>query len=183
MIKDFSHAALDLQRLVCLLEKQAEEKVNQSGKLGRSTSGIIDLKQAYSRLSTAEEEARKGISLDLYLILGIESSSMASDIKKAYRKAALRHHPDKVGQVLPRSENGDDGVWKEIAEEVHKDADRLFKMIGEAYAVLSDPAKRYQYDEEEIRYTKKGNGCSTSRTPSDAYSSPFESSSSSRRQG
>ncbi|KAF5203662.1 Tpr repeat-containing thioredoxin ttl4 [Thalictrum thalictroides] len=69
MIKDFSHAALDLQRLVCLLEKQAEEKVNQSGKLGRSTSGIIDLKQAYSRLSTAEEEARKGISLDLYLIL------------------------------------------------------------------------------------------------------------------
>ncbi|KAF5178327.1 hypothetical protein FRX31_032079, partial [Thalictrum thalictroides] len=41
---------------------------------------------------------------------------------------------------------------------------------------------RSQYDEEEIRYTKKGNGCSTSRTPSDAYSSPFESSSSSRRQ-
>ncbi|PIA48330.1 hypothetical protein AQUCO_01400734v1 [Aquilegia coerulea] len=181
MIRDFSHAALDLQRLVCLLEKQTEEKVNQSGKLGRSTSGIIDLKQAHSRLSTAEEEARKGIPLNLYLILGIESSGMASDIKKAYRKAALRHHPDKVGQVLPRSENGDDGVWKEIAEEVHKDADRLFKMIGEAYAVLSDPAKRSQYDDEEIRYTKKGNGCSTSRTPSDAYSSPFESSSSRRQ--
>jgi hypothetical protein len=42
---------------------------------------------------------------------------------------------------LARSDNGDDSLWKEIGEEVHKDADRLFKMIGEAYAMLSDPAK------------------------------------------
>lgn len=42
---------------------------------------------------------------------------------------------------MPRSENGDDGLWKEVADEVHKDADRLFKMIGEAYAVISDPTK------------------------------------------
>jgi DnaJ family protein C protein 7 len=43
---------------------------------------------------------------------------------------------------LARSESGDDGrLWKEISLEVHKDADRLFKMIGEAYAVLSDPNK------------------------------------------
>jgi hypothetical protein len=44
--------------------------------------------------------------------------------------------------LLARSEVGDEGrVWKEISQEVHKDADRLFKMIGEAYAVLSDTAK------------------------------------------
>ena len=42
---------------------------------------------------------------------------------------------------MARSDNGDDGIWKEIAEELHKDADRLFKMIGEAYTVLSDPTK------------------------------------------
>lgn len=42
---------------------------------------------------------------------------------------------------MSRSDNGDDVLWKEIAKEVYKDADRLFKMIGEAYAVLSEPTK------------------------------------------
>lgn len=42
---------------------------------------------------------------------------------------------------MTRNENPDDGIWKEIGKEVHKDAERLFKMIGEAYAVLSDPTK------------------------------------------
>lgn len=41
-----------------------------------------------------------------------------------------------------KSESGDDGrLWKEIADSVYKDSDRLFKMIGEAYAVLSNPEK------------------------------------------
>ncbi|RVW16534.1 hypothetical protein CK203_069450 [Vitis vinifera] len=66
--------------------------------------------------------------LKFYNARGIKPSETAADIKKAYRKAALRHHPDKAGQFLARSEGGDDGqLWKEIAEEVHKDADRLFK--------------------------------------------------------
>ncbi|CAL5423180.1 unnamed protein product [Camellia sinensis] len=61
---------------------------------------------------------------------GIKPSDAGSKIKKAYQKAALRHNPDKAGQFLARSESGDDGqLWKEIADEVHKDADRLFKMI------------------------------------------------------
>lgn len=61
---------------------------------------------------------------------GLKPTDGAADVKKAYRKAALRHHPDKVNQQ-----------WKAIAESIQMDADRLFKMIGEAYAVLSDPAK------------------------------------------
>ena len=93
---------------------------------------------------------------------GIEPSSSAVDIKKAYRKAALRHHPDKVlyyflsllwlslfscltvvmpqaSTFLVRSENISDAVWREITNEIRRDADYLFKIIGKAYAMLSDP--------------------------------------------
>lgn len=42
---------------------------------------------------------------------------------------------------MARADNGDNVLWKDIAGGVHKDADKLFKMIGEAYAVLSDPIK------------------------------------------
>ena len=49
--------------------------------------------------------------------------------------------------MLARSEVGDEGqLWKEISQEVYKDADKLFKMIGEAYTVLSDTAQGYTYD-------------------------------------
>ncbi|PSR90167.1 DnaJ subfamily C member like [Actinidia chinensis var. chinensis] len=182
MIRDYEQASRDLQRLVSLLMKQVEDKANQSGASDKS-SIVSELRQAQQRLSVTEEESRKEIPLNMYLILGIDSSVTASEIKKAYRKAALRHHPDKAGQSLARSENGDAGLWKEVVEGVYKDADRLFKMIGEAYAVLSDPTKRSRYDlEEEMRSTqKRGNGGSTSRMQPDVHNYPFERSSSRRQ--
>ncbi|KAJ6741771.1 HEAT SHOCK PROTEIN DNAJ WITH TETRATRICOPEPTIDE REPEAT-CONTAINING PROTEIN [Salix viminalis] len=144
MIRDYGHAASDLQRLVSVLENQSDEEVRQSSKHARSTSRTKELRQARQHLSLMEEEAKKGIQLDLYRVLGVKDSDTAADIKKAYRKAALKHHPDKASQFLSRSESGDDGqLWKEIVQEVHADADRLFKMIGEAYAVLSDPSKSF----------------------------------------
>lgn len=157
MIRDYGQASNDFQRLISILEKQSDKNSHQSGTQGRSTGNTKELRQAERQLSSMQEQAKKGIPLDLYLILGIKPSDSASDVKKAYRKAALRHHPDKAGQFLARSESGDEGrLWKEIAEEVHKDADRLFKIIGEAYAVLSDTAKRSEYDlEEEIRKAPK----------------------------
>ncbi|KAI3968190.1 hypothetical protein MKX01_018493 [Papaver californicum] len=184
MIRDYGKAATDLHRLIPLLEKQVEDKANQAGKLGRPTSVPNDLRQACSRLSTMEEEARKEIPLNMYLVLGIEPSGDASDVKKAYRKAALRYHPDKAGQFLARTDNGDDGLWKETAEEVYKEADKLFKLIGEAYAILSDPAKRSRYDlEEEIRNSrKKANGSYSSPRQSYTNSSPHERRGSSRRE-
>lgn len=42
---------------------------------------------------------------------------------------------------MTRNETKDERLWKEIGEEVRRDTDKLFKIIGEAYAVLSDPAK------------------------------------------
>jgi len=63
---------------------------------------------------------------DYYKTLGIEKTASADDIKKAYRKLALKYHPDR---------NPD-----------NKEAEEKFKRISEAYAVLSDAEKRKQYD-------------------------------------
>jgi curved DNA-binding protein len=64
---------------------------------------------------------------DYYKILGVEKAVSAEEIKKAYRKLALKYHPD-------RNPN-------------NKAAEEKFKKISEAYAVLSDPEKRQQYDQ------------------------------------
>jgi len=64
MIRDYKQAAADLQRLVCLLEKQSQQKSKQSG----SGNGK-ELRQVQQRLSVMEEEAKKDVPLDLHLIL------------------------------------------------------------------------------------------------------------------
>jgi curved DNA-binding protein len=63
---------------------------------------------------------------DYYKSLGVSKSTSPEEIKKAYRKLALKHHPDR--------NKGD------------KSAEAKFKEISEAYAVLSDPKKKKQYD-------------------------------------
>ncbi len=64
----------------------------------------------------------------LYSVLGVPKDAPASDIKLAYRRLALQHHPDKAG--------------------ADKDAaTALFAQISRAYATLSDAAKRQYYDE------------------------------------
>ncbi len=63
---------------------------------------------------------------DYYKILGVERGASADDIKKAYRKFAMKYHPDR--------NPGD------------KKAEEMFKKGSEAYEVLSDPAKRERYD-------------------------------------
>lgn len=70
--------------------------------------------------------------MDYYQILEIEKSASPEEIKKAYRKMALKYHPDK---------NPGDAA-----------AEARFKEISEAYEVLSDPQKRQMYD----RYGKEG---------------------------
>jgi len=63
---------------------------------------------------------------DYYKILGVSKSASPEEIKKAYRKLALKYHPD--------HNKGNDS------------AEAMFKDINEAYAVLRDPEKKKQYD-------------------------------------
>nr|GMD84483.1 DnaJ homolog subfamily C member 7-like isoform X1 [Ipomoea batatas] len=87
MIRDYVDAVTDLKRLISLLENEAQEKAGSFSEV---------LRKARQRLSSVEEKAKSQIPLDLYLILGIKSSDPGSVVKKAYKKAALKHHPDKV---------------------------------------------------------------------------------------
>lgn len=64
---------------------------------------------------------------DYYEILGVNRDASNEDLKKAFRRLAMKYHPDR------NPEN-------------REEAERKFKELGEAYSVLSDPQKRRQYD-------------------------------------
>jgi molecular chaperone DnaJ len=81
------------------------------------------------------------MSKDFYETLGVSKTASEAEIKKAYRKLAIKHHPDK--------NQGD------------KDAEEKFKEISQAYEVLSDTGKRRQYDQlghEAFTSTGRGGG-------------------------
>ncbi|KAF3359713.1 putative J domain-containing protein like [Verticillium longisporum] len=67
-------------------------------------------------------------AIDPYETLGLEREATADQVKSAYRKAALKNHPDKV------------------PEDKKSEANEKFQSIAFAYAILSDPARRKRYD-------------------------------------
>ncbi|XP_043917067.1 dnaJ homolog subfamily B member 14 [Protopterus annectens] len=98
---------------------------------------------------------------DYYEVLGVSKNATEEDLKKAYRKLALKFHPDK--NCAPG-------------------ATEAFKKIGNAYAVLSNPDKRKQYDlsgGDEASFRQQRDGFSTRRdfeadiTPEDLFNMFF----------
>jgi DnaJ-class molecular chaperone len=90
------------------------------------------------------------MSQNYYEILGLSSSASAEEIKKAFRKLALKYHPDKN----PGS----------------REAENQFKEVTAAYSVLSDPFKKSDYDRIHFRSksTKKSSVKPTTKSATDA---------------
>ncbi|KAM0752097.1 TPR-like protein [Meredithblackwellia eburnea MCA 4105] len=85
-------------------------------------AGSADETGLKREIKEAETALKKSKMKDHYKTLGITSTATEDEIKKAYRKQSLIHHPDKGG------------------------SDEKFKEVGEAYAILSDPARRRKFD-------------------------------------
>lgn len=79
----------------------------------------------------------------LYETLGVSPTAEIDEIKKVFRKLALKCHPDKLVNA---------------SDEEKKEAEATFKKITEAYTILSDPEKREKYDRFGLDAFNNGNG-------------------------
>lgn len=82
-------------------------------------------------LKEAKLALKRSKRKDYYKILGIDRNAGDDEIKKAYRKRALVHHPDRHANAT---------------EEEKREQEKKFKEVGEAYAILSDPQKKSRFD-------------------------------------
>ena len=113
-------------RAKCYLESENyEEALKDAEKafsMDRSRENHQLLKDAKLALATSK---------DYYKVLGVPRKAGEDEIKKAFRKLAKVHHPDRHSNATHKK---------------RKEHEKKFKVIGEAYSVLSDPKKKERYD-------------------------------------
>lgn len=104
-----------------------------------------------SRLGRARAAAAGRSQPDHYRLLGLKQGASADDVRRAYKKFALRMHPDKAASacrfgtsIVPGTPLVGDASAIEAA--VQEQANKLFASISEANTVLSDPVRRSEYD-------------------------------------
>ncbi|CEH15947.1 Molecular chaperone (DnaJ superfamily) [Ceraceosorus bombacis] len=88
----------------------------------QASGNATELNALKQELRSAEADLKRSKKKDYYKILGVPKDASSADIKKAYRKESLKHHPDKGGD------------------------EEKFKLTNEAFSVLSDDQKRKRHD-------------------------------------
>jgi len=141
-LKQFAEAVADCNKALQLNDGYAKAYLRRGEakmEMGEYDEAIRDFNRtdqldpklgARERMRVANQEAKRAAKKDYYKVLGVEKTAKDDEIKKAYRKLALKWHPDKNSQT----------------EEKKLEAEKKFKDINEAYSVLSDPEKKRKYD-------------------------------------
>ncbi|KAI5465495.1 hypothetical protein BGZ63DRAFT_349178 [Mariannaea sp. PMI_226] len=138
-LKEYDEAIADAERAIKLDSsyiKARKTKANATGLSGKWEEAVQEWKAIHEldpedrsvlkEIRKAELEVKKAQRKDYYKIMGVDKNADAGEIKRAYRKMAVKLHPDKN----PGDPHAED----------------KFKDMQEAYETLSDPEKRARYD-------------------------------------
>lgn len=117
-----------LLRAKCHTDMENYEESVKDYEAALKIERTIEIKNALKEAKIALKRSKRK---DYYKILGIDKRASDDEIKKAYRKRALVHHPDRHANA---------------SEDEKREQEKKFKEIGEAYAVLSDPQKKDRFD-------------------------------------
>ena len=157
-LKQWSEAVSDCDEAIKLdptYVKARKTRAKALGESGNWEEAIRELKSAAEAdpsdmsikkdIRNAELELKKSKRKDYYKILGVDKDANETDIKKAYRRMAIKYHPDK------NPDNPDTADLFKGALKLHLKygeiyADFVDIDLGEAYETLSDPQKKERYD-------------------------------------
>ncbi|CAH0492879.1 unnamed protein product [Peronospora farinosa] len=131
---DHGYAKAYLRKAACLKALGGLENLEQALRVYDQASKLVGddaQRDIQSNIRQTKLDIKKAKRKDYYKILNVAQNASEAEIKKSYKRMALKFHPDRHAGK---------------SEEQKAEAEAAFKDVGEAYAVLSDTQKRQRYD-------------------------------------